>query len=88
MNFNINNLTQKIVNKINIKHLQVIKDQFNVDKRSYKVSSIKFQRVTHKKFKNLNFEKTVIETFKKIKNDKKPFDENKVTLNLYKKLLK
>lgn len=88
VNFNINNLTQKIVKKINIKYLQVINDQFNLDKRSYKVSSIKFQRVAHKKFQNLNFEKTVMETFKKIKNDKKPFDENKVTLNLYKKLLK
>ena len=88
INFNLNNLTQKILKTMNIKDLQVIKDQFNVDKRSYKVSSLKFQRATNGKFKNLNFEKTLTQTFKKIKIDKKPFDKNKVTLNLYKKLLK
>jgi len=88
VNFNLNNLTQKIVKKINVKKLQVIKDQFNVDKRSYKVSSTKFEKMTHRKNKYLNFEKTIMETFKKIKNDKKPFDEKKVTLNLYNKLLK
>ena len=88
VNFNINDLTKKIVKKINIKDLQVIKDQFNVDKRSYKVSSSKFKKITNNKFTNHDFEKTIMETYKKIKTDKKPFDKNKVTLNLYKKILK
>ena len=88
INFNIDDLTNRIIKKINIKGLQIIKDQFNVDKRSYKVSSNKFEKITKNKFGNLSFEKTIFETFKKIKNDKNPFDEKKITLNIYKKILK
>ena len=38
--------------------------------------------------KGYNFKKTVIETYKNIKKDKFPFAENKITLNIYKKIFK
>lgn len=87
VNFNINDLIQKIIKNIKVKKLQVLKDQFNVDRRSYKVSSKKFNQITNNKFNIYKFERTIIETFKKIKKDKNPFDEKKITLNLYKKIL-
>jgi hypothetical protein len=66
----------------------VFHETSTVDKRSYKVSIS-----SAKKFEknNDNFNKmtnqSIIETFIRIKKDKKPFAKNKITLSVYKDFL-
>tara|TARA_B100000579_G_C22846678_1_gene864816 strand:- start:3206 stop:4168 length:963 start_codon:yes stop_codon:yes gene_type:complete len=88
INLNLNTLVKYIAKYIKVKNLQIISDKFNVDSRSYKVSKDKLEKHFGSILKGYNFKKTVIETYKNIKKDKFPFAENKITLNIYKKIFK
>ena len=87
-NTNIINLAKKILKITKVKNTTLVHEKHNIDNRSYEVS----MNTVKKLFKNLSFKKyvdnSILKTFKKIKNDKEPFKKNKVTLNIYKKLLK
>ena len=88
-NTNIVQLTKTILKLTKYKNANVYHETHTIDKRSYKVSP-----QSAKKFlsKNINFKKltnkSILETFNKIKKDKTPFAKNKVTLNIYKEFLK
>ena len=86
-NTNIIKLIDKILKIIKIKNINVVHEKYTIDKRSYEVSL----RTVKKMYLNLNFKNlvkdSIHETYLKIKNDKKPFDRNKITLNIYKDYL-
>ena len=86
-NTNIIQLTNKILKLTKIKNVNIHHEKNTIDKRSYEVSvksSKKFQKqINLKKLTN----KSILETFNKIKKDKNPFAKNKVTLNIYKDFL-
>ncbi len=88
INLNLNTLVKYITKYIKVKNLQIISDKFNVDSRSYKVSRDKLDKHFGNILKGYDFKKTVIDTYKNIKKDKFPFAENKITLNVYKKIFK
>jgi len=88
INLNLNTLVKYITKYIKVKDLQVISDKFNVDSRSYKVYQNKLEKHFGNILKKYDFKKTVIETYKNVKKDKFPFAENKITLNIYKKICK
>ena len=88
INLNLNSLVKYITKYIKVKNLQIISDKFNVDSRSYKVSKDKLDKHFGNILKGYDFKKTVIETYRNIKKDKFPFAENKITLNIYKKIFK
>ena len=87
-NTNIIKLSAKILRLTKFKNVNVFHETNTVDKRSYKVSIS-----SAKKFEknNDNFNKmtnqSIIETFIRIKKDKKPFAKNKITLSIYKDFL-
>ncbi len=87
-NTNIVQLSKKILSLTKIKGVNVFHETNTIDKRSYEVSTKSSKRL----IKNLNFSKftnnSIIETFIKIKKDKFPFSDNKITLSIYKKYLK
>jgi len=87
-NTNIIDLAKKILKITKVKNTTLVHEKHNIDNRSYEVS----MNTVKKLFKNLHFKKymddSILKTFKKIKNDKEPFKKNKVTLNIYKELLK
>ena len=87
-NTNIIDLAKKILKITKAKNTTLVHEKHNIDNRSYEVS----MNTVKKLFKNLHFKKymddSILKTFKKIKNDKEPFKKNKVTLNIYKELLK
>lgn len=87
-NTNIINLAKKILKLTKIKKIDLIHEKHNIDNRSYEVST----KTVKKNFWKLNLKKyvnkSILETFNKIKKDKTPFAKNKVTLNIYKKFLK
>ena len=88
-NTNIIQLTKKILKLTKYKKVNVYHEKNTIDKRSYKVSinsSKKFLNKNSTFYKLTN--KSILETFKKIQIDKKPFAKNKVTLNIYKDFLK
>ena len=59
-----------------------------IDKRSYEVSTQSSKKIVpNQNLLNLT-NKSIIETFKKIKNDKNPFANKKITLSIYKDFLK
>ena len=82
------NFQKKILSLTKIKGVNVFHETNTIDKRSYEVST----KSSKKLIKNLNFSKftnnSIIETFIKIKKDKFPFSDNKITLSIYKKYLK
>ena len=88
-NTNIINLTGKILKLTKFKNASVYHEKHTIDKRSYEVSTN-----SAKKFldKGINFKKftkkSILETFNKIKKDKKPFSKKKITLAVYKDFLK
>jgi len=86
-NTNIIKLTKRILSLTKIKNVNIHHELNTIDKRSYEVSP----KTSKKLFKNTNFQKltdsSILDTYFKIKNDKKPFDEKKVTLNIYKNYL-
>ena len=87
-NTNIIKLSAKILKLTKFKGVSVFHETNTIDKRSYKVSTS-----SAKKFEknNDNFNKmtnqSIIETFIRIKKDKKPFAKNKITLSIYKDFL-
>ena len=87
-NTNIIKLSAKILKLTKFKDVSVFHETNTIDKRSYKVSTS-----SAKKFEknNDNFDKmtnrSIIETFKKIMRDKKPFAKKKITLSIYKDFL-
>ena len=87
-NTNIIKLSKKILNLTKLKKVNVFHETNTIDKRSYEVSIATSRKLN----KNLNFKKltdeSIINTYKKIKKDQKPFSKNKITLAIYKNYLK
>ncbi len=87
-NTNIIKLSKKILNLTKLKKVNVFHETNTIDKRSYEVSIATSKKLN----KNLNFKKltdeSIINTYKKIKKDQKPFSKNKITLAIYKNYLK
>ena len=81
-------MAKKILKITKVKNTTLVHEKHNIDNRSYEVSI----NTVKKLFKHLSFKKyvddSILKTFTKIKNDKEPFKKNKVTLNIYKELLK
>ena len=82
-NIKINSLVNYL-KKINIikNNTKIFQNKTN-DNRSYKVKISNLTLDNNKKI----FEKSIFDTYKFIKKDKKPFDKKKITLNVYKKIL-
>ena len=87
-NTNIINLAKKIIKITKSNNVNLIHEKHNIDNRSYEVSLNTVKKIFNKKKFDNYFNKSIIETFKKIKKDKVPFKKNKVTLNVYKDYLK
>ena len=87
-NTNIIQLTKKILKITKIKDVNIYHEKNTIDKRSYEVSI----KTSKNLFKKINFNqftnKSILETFKKIKRDSNPFSKNKITLSVYKDFLK
>ena len=87
-NTNIIKLSKKILHLTKLKKVNLYHELHTIDKRSYEVSVSTSKNLN----KNINFKKltddSIIDTFKKIKKDKKPFSKNKITLAVYKSYLK
>lgn len=87
-NTNIINLSKKILKLTKVRNVSIFHETNTIDKRSYEVSTKSSKKINN----NINFSKftdnSIIETFKNIKKDKKPFLKKKVTLNVYKDYLK
>lgn len=87
-NTNIVELAKKILKITKFKDANVYHEKHNIDKRSYEVSTR-----SAKNFLDVNeslnklTEKSIFETFKKIRKDRKPFNKNKITLTVYKEFL-
>jgi len=87
-NTNIINLSKKILKLTKVRNVSIFHETNTINKRSYEVSTKSSKKINN----NINFSKftdnSIIETFKNIKKDKKPFLKKKVTLNVYKDYLK
>mgnify|MGYP001158326489 FL=1 len=87
-NTNIIRLTKRILKLTKIKNVNVYHEKNTIDKRSYEVSI----KTSKKLFKKLNLktmsDKSISETFFKIKKDRNPFSKRKITLSIYKDYLK
>ena len=87
-NTNIIQLTKKILKITKIKNINIFHEKNTIDKRSYEVSTQSSKKIVpNQNLLNLT-NKSIIETFKKIKNDKNPFANKKITLSIYKDFLK
>tara|TARA_B100000767_G_C19662483_1_gene491620 strand:+ start:23 stop:1000 length:978 start_codon:yes stop_codon:yes gene_type:complete len=88
-NTNIILLTKKILKITKYKDVNVYHEKNTIDKRSYKVSINSSKQFLKR---NSNFDKltnkSILDTFNKIKKDKKPFAKKKITLTVYKEFLK
>ncbi len=86
-NTNIVQLSKKILSLTKMKGINIFHEINTIDKRSYEVST----KSSKKLINNLNFDKftnnSIIETFNKIKKDKLPFSDKKITLSIYQKYL-
>jgi len=86
-NTNIINLSKKILKLTKLKKINIHHETNTIDKRSYEVSVLTSKNLN----KKLNLKKltdnSILETFNKIKKDKKPFSQNKITLSIYKNFL-
>ena len=87
-NTNIIDLTKKILKLTKFRNASIYHEKHNIDKRSYKVSTESAKKFITKKniLSNLT-EKSILDTFKKIGRDKKPFLKRKITLTIYKEFL-
>jgi len=87
-NTNIVDLTKKILKITRFKGANVYHEKHNIDKRSYEVSTKSAKKFLSSK-ENLDklTVKSILETFKKIKKDRRPFYKNKITLTVYKEFL-
>lgn len=87
-NTNIIQLTKKILKLTKIKNINIYHEKNTIDKRSYEVSTKSAKKIMkNKNFKQLT-NNSIIETFQKIKKDKSPFSNKKITLTIYKEYLK
>jgi nucleoside-diphosphate-sugar epimerase len=87
-NTNIIDLTKKIFKITNFKNVNVYHEKNNIDKRSYKVSTKSAKKFIEKDYQLSNLTNhSILETFIKIKKDKKPYLKNKITLTIYKEFL-
>ena len=87
-NTNIIQLTKKILKLTKIKNINIYHEKNTIDKRSYEVSTKSAKKIMKSKnFKELT-NNSIIETFQKIKKDKSPFSNKKITLTIYKEYLK
>ena len=77
-NTNIVNLTNKILSLTNIKNVNVYHEEHTIDKRSYEVSAATSKKLFINENFNLLTNNSILETYKEIKKDKKPFLKNKV----------
>ena len=77
-NTNIIKLIDKILKVVKLKNIDLIHEKHTIDKRSYEVSL----NTVKKMYKKINLEnivnKSIYETYLKIKNDKSPFDKKKL----------
>lgn len=87
-NTNIIGLTKKIINLTKKTNINIIHEENNIDKRSYKVSMASVNRFKKKSSLYRFVNKSLIATYKKISLDKTPFDKKKITLLVYKDYLK
>ena len=87
-NTNIINLSKKILRLTKLKKINVYHESNTIDKRSYEVSVSTSKRINNNLTLNKLTNDSIIDTFKKIKKDKKPFSKNKITLAVYKNYLK
>ena len=87
-NTNIIQLTKKILNITKFKGVNIYHEKNTIDKRSYEVSVKSAKKFEKNKSLNNLTNKSILETFNKIKKDKKPFAKNKITLTVYKEFLK
>ena len=87
-NTNIIKLSTMILKLTKFKGVSVFHETNTIDKRSYKVSTSSAKKFEKNKD---NFDKmtnrSIIETFIKIKRDKEPFAKKKITLSIYKDFL-
>ena len=70
------------------KGVNIYHEKNTIDKRSYEVSVKSAKKFEKNKSLNNLTNKSILETFNKIKKDKKPFAKNKITLTIYKEFLK
>lgn len=86
-NTNIIQLTKRILKLTKIRNVNVYHEKNTIDKRSYEVSI----QTSKKLLRNLNLtkmsDKSILETFSKIKKDRSPFSKRKITLSVYKDYL-
>ena len=87
-NTNIVQLTKKILNLTKIKDVNVYHEKNTIDKRSYEVSTKSSKKIVPNKNLVYLTNKSILETFKKIKKDKSPFSNIKITLSVYKEFHK
>lgn len=87
-NTNIIGLTKKIINLTKKTNTNIIHEENNIDKRSYKVSMASVNHFKKKSSLYRFVNKSLIATYKKISLDKTPFDKKKITLLVYKDYLK
>ncbi len=87
-NTNIIDLTKKILKITKFKNASIYHEKHNIDKRSYKVSTKSAKKfiTNNNQLKKLT-NKSILNTFRKISRDKKPFLKNKITLTVYKEFL-
>ena len=87
-NTNIIDLTKQILKLTRFRNASIYHEKHNIDKRSYKVSTKSAKKFITKNniLSNLT-EKSILDTFKKIGRDKKPFLKRKITLTIYKEFL-
>ena len=87
-NTNIIDLTKHILKLTKFRNASIYHEKHNIDKRSYKVSTKSAKKFITKNniLSNLT-EKSILDTFKKIGRDKKPFLKRKITLTIYKEFL-
>ena len=87
-NTNIIKLSAKILKLTRFKNASIFHEINTIDKRSYKVSTNSAKKFEKNKDNfNRMTNQSIIETFKKIKRDQKPFAKNKITLSVYKDFL-
>ena len=87
-NTNIIELTKKIIKLTKTPNTNIIHEENNIDRRSYKVSMTSANLFKKKSSFSRLVNSSLITTYKKISLDKIPFDKNKITLLVYKNYLK
>lgn len=92
--FNIGNFNIKIIDlarkihKYFSKNVNFRHEKFNLDNRSYKVSTFTMSKINKNYLSKKYIDNAFSETIGNIKKDKKPFDTKKITLNVYANILK